>query len=138
MKKLIVIILFEIFISCNNKNTQLLIEGKWRHDDTKTGCELIFENGFYNITRWNDDLVNTSKGRYFLNENQARIKITVTLVPDLQYSEGDTIYLPCENIDIVSITDSFLIIQKPTQWVRNTEGATARKNITELYKKIKI
>jgi len=137
MKQLITIISFTLILSCSNKSKLHPIEGKWRYDDTKKGCEIIFINGFYNITRWNDDIVNTSKGKYFFNENQARKNITVTLVPDLQYSEGDTIVLPCENIDVVSITDSILITKKPTLWIHGIGGTTTRKNFTELYKKIK-
>jgi len=137
MKQLITIIFFAFILSCSNTTEQHPIEGTWKCDDTKKGCVIIFKNGFYSITRWNDDVVNTSQGKYFFNENQARQNITLTLIPDLQFSEGDTIILPCENIDVVSITDSILITQKPTQWVHGIGGGRIGKNFTELYKKIK-
>ncbi|MFH1003897.1 MAG: hypothetical protein V1781_00115 [Bacteroidota bacterium] len=139
MKQIINIILLSFFIfSCNKgKNDNHLIDGKWRCEEIKNGCEIAFKNGLYNLTKWNDDLVNTSNGKYFLNENKERLNLTLTLVPDLQYSEGDTIMLPCENIDLVSITDSVLITQKPTQWVHGIDGGRTKKNVTTLYKKIK-
>lgn len=137
MKQLIAIIIFAFILSCSNKSKQYPIEGKWKCTDIEKGCEITFENGFYSITRWSDDLVSTSSGKYFFNENQARESITITLIPNLQFSEGDTIILPCENIDVVSITDSILITQKPTQWAHGIGGGRTRKNHTELYKKVR-
>lgn len=137
MKQLISLIFYFVTLSCNNESKQHPIEGKWKCDDIKNGCEIVFKNGFFNKTRWTDDLVNTSKGKYFFNENPARQNMTVTLVPDLQFSEGDTIILACEYIDVVSINDSILVIQKPTQWVPKIGGGTKRINLKELYKKVK-
>lgn len=137
MNRLIIAITFFVVLSSCGRNIKRdPIEGKWRSLDTTKGCEIIFKNGFYSLTRWSDDLVNASKGKYFFNKNQARQNTTVTLVPDLQYSEGDTIILPCENIDVMSITDSILTTQKPTQWIHKVGGGTTKENLTEVYKKI--
>ena len=118
MKQVINIILLSGFLfSCNsNKKESHLIDGKWRFENSKKGSEIIFSNGLYSQIRWNDDLVYKSNGKYYFNENKNRSEVTITLVPDLQYSEGDTIILPCENIDIISLTDSTMTSKKPTQW----------------------
>lgn len=120
-----------------SKNDNYLIEGIWRYEGADNGSEIVFTNGLYSLTKWNDDLVNVSKGKYFFNENTKRLLLTLTLVPDLQYSEGDTIMLPCDNFDILSITDSFMLIKKPTQWLHSTEKSRTKRNITILYRKIK-
>ena len=139
MKQLAIITVSILFlISCNDdKNERGFIIGKWKYENDKEGCELYFKNGNYTQTKWNDDIVNKSSGKYFINENGNRNTITLTLVPDLQYIEKDTIILYCENIDLVSITDSILITKKPTQWVHGTDKEMTRKNFTENYKKIK-
>lgn len=67
--------------------------------------------------------------------NKKRITETLTLVPNLQYSGRDTIILPCEIIDIISLADSLLIIQKPTEWVRDADGRRTIKNDIEKYKR---
>jgi hypothetical protein len=137
MKQLVITIIFySLILSSCNKNKQRTIEGKWRLDDTIKGLEIIFAKGYYNTTKWNDDLVNTSKGKYFFNENQARRSITLTLIPDLQYSEGGTIILPCEIIDIVSMTDSVLITQNSTQWIHGFGKGVTIRNFTEKFRKI--
>lgn len=138
MKLIIIIIQISVFaISCaNSKSDNDLIEGKWRYEVTKMGCEIVFNNGLYDLTKWNDDLVNTSQGKYFINENKDRLVVTLTLVPNLQFSDGDTIMLPCENIDVVKITDSLLITKKATEWIRRIDGTAIRNNITETYIKL--
>lgn len=138
MKYLPIKILFTLFIiSCNNEKKQFQIEGTWRYHDANEGCEIILKNGLYNSTRWNYDLVISSKGKYFVNENPARKCITLTLIPDLLISESDTLILDCNNIDIVSITDSVLVTLKQIQLPYENNSGTIWKNQIELYKKKK-
>ena len=137
MKKIIIYSAFFIsFISCSHKNKDSLLEGKWRNENYKKGSEIELKKGIYKITKWSDDLVNISTGKYFINENDKRKSITLTLVPNVVYSEKDTIMLPCDNIDIIKITDSALIVQKPTLWVREVNNVSTIKNNTEIFKKV--
>jgi hypothetical protein len=116
MKQIINLILPLFFIySCNDcENNKHLIDGKWRCEETKNkhGCEIVFRNGLYELTKWHDDIRSNTKGKYFFNENKERVSPTLTLVPDLIYLEKDTIILPCKNIDLLSITDSVLITRE--------------------------
>ncbi len=139
MKQVMTIILVSVFLfSCNsNKKEKYLIDGKWRYENSKKGREIVFSNGLYSQIRWNDDLVYKSNGKYYFNENKNRSEVTITLAPDLQHSEKDTILLPCENIDIVILTDSVMFTKKPTQWLYRGES-TRRFSNNEIIKFIKV
>jgi hypothetical protein len=74
MKQIINLILPLFFIySCNDcENNKHLIDGKWRCEETKNkhGCEIVFRNGLYELTKWHDDIRSNTKGKYFFNENK--------------------------------------------------------------------
>src|SRR5574343_1381334 len=116
MKKLIIIIVFSIvLLSCNrNKIDESLIEGKWEFY-IKDRLEIItFKEGLYSKIIIHDDLVSTIKGKYFFNENINRSEMTISLVPDLIFINRDTVLESCQYLDLISLTDSMLIIKTPT------------------------
>ena len=76
------------------------------------------------------------KGKYFLLNNPKRRLKTLTLVPDIEISEGDTIRIGYDSFDIVSITDKRLQIVRETEFI-NREDLHIRFNKNEIYKKIK-
>ena len=117
MKKLIIIIVFSIVIlGCNrNKIDESLIEGKWEFY-IKDRLEIItFKEGLYSKIIIHDDLVSTIKGKYFFNENINRSEMTISLVPDLIFINRDTVLESCQYLDLISLTDSMLIIKTPTE-----------------------
>lgn len=140
MKEIIALfILSTALVSCNNnRKDQYSIDGKWQFMNEKKGSELVFKNGFYSQIKWDDDLVIKSKGNYYVNINPKRAKLIISLIPDLQYSEGDTIRLPCENIDVISLTDSIMIIQQPTQWIHRKDNQSIVKNKIIKFKKVQM
>ncbi len=136
MKQLFTIILLTILVnSCSNKTDQIAIEGSWLYKDINKGCEIILKKGTYNYTRWEDDVINCSNGKYFVNENPARKCTTLTLVPDIQISEGDSLIIGCINIDVVSLTDSSLLARAPSPLHRGLNLGTKWEDHTELFKK---
>lgn len=140
MKFIVSIILVSVCLfSCINKKEKHFIDGMWLYENSKKGSEITFNNGLYYQIKWDDDLVYKSKGKYYFNENKNRSEVTLTLVPDLQYSQGDTIILPCENMDIVNLTDSILAIKKISQWLYqdNLQKVVGNDNIVK-YKKVHV
>jgi len=99
--------------SCNSR---INLDGQWAFHEDGRGREITFENERYRDLQWNGDLVRESSGRVFVTSNPRRFPLTVSLIPDLQYSEGDTIVLPCTFLDIIAGSDSLLTVQLPTNW----------------------
>lgn len=136
MKRIFTIILLTVLVnSCSNKTKQYPIEGKWRYMNKNKGCEIILKKGTYNYTRWNDDVINCSNGKYFVNENTGRKCTTLTLVPDIQISEGDSLIIGCINIDVVSRTDSTFLAREPSPLHRGINLGTKWEDHTKLFKK---
>ena len=133
MKKVINFLLFSIVIlSCNRKKIdESLIEGKWRFDFDNRIEIITFNQGLYSQTRRNGDLISTTRGKYFFNENINRSEITISLVPDLIFIKGDTVMESCQYLDLISLTDSVLIIKTRTEWNYDT-------GVTCINKKIKV
>jgi hypothetical protein len=117
MKKLIIILVFSIvLLSCNrNKIDESLIEGKWEFNINDRLEIFTFKEGLYSNVTIQDDLIVTTKGKYFFNKNINRSEITISLVPDLKFINGDTLMVPCEFLDLISLTDSMLILKTPTE-----------------------
>lgn len=118
IKKILFFLALSInLIGCNkNKIDKSLIEGKWKFDFDFRDEIITFKKGLYYQTIINDDLIVTNKGKYFFNENTNRSTITITLAPDIKIYEGDTILQDCRFLDLISLTDSVLIIKIPTEW----------------------
>ncbi len=117
MKKLIIILVFSIvLLSCNrNKIDESLIEGKWEFSNNDRLEIFTFKEGLYSNVTIQDDQIVTTKGKNFFNKNINRSEITISLVPDLKFINGDTLMVPCEFLDLISLTDSMLIIKTPTE-----------------------
>lgn len=134
MKKVYVLILLSI-IACDSKIEKL--NGKWSvSEGDKRGKEIILKDGTYTMVTWNDDLVNKSSGLLFVNENSQRQTLTLTLVPDLTYSEGDTILLKCENIDIIKLSSNQMTAIMPTRWFFKESNKFIESD-TIIFKKVK-
>jgi len=131
MKKVIIILVFSInFIGCNRKKIdKSLIEGKWRFDFDHRIEIITFKEGLYSKITRNDDLIFTTKGKYFFNENIKRSEITISLVPDLKFIKGDTVMESCQYLDLISLTDSVLIIKTPTEYSHDTMFLRINKKI---------
>lgn len=131
MKKVIIFLVFSInFIGCNRKKIdKSLIEGKWRFDYDHCIEIITFKEGLYSKITRNDDLIFTTKGKYFFNENINRSEITISLVPDLKFIKGDTVMESCQYLDLISLTDSLLIIKTPTEYSHDTMFLRINKKI---------
>jgi len=131
MKKVIIFLVFSInFIGCNRKKIdKSLIEGKWRFDFDHRIEIITFKEGLYSKITRNDDLIFTTKGKYFFNENINRSEITISLVPDLKFIKGDTVMESCQYLDLISLTDSLLIIKTPTEYSHDTMFLRINKKI---------
>jgi hypothetical protein len=131
MKKVINFLLFSIVIlSCNRKKIdKSLIDGKWRFDFDNRIEIITFKEGLYSKIIRNGDLISTTRGKYFFNENINRSEITISLVPDLKFIKGDTVMESCQYLDLISLTDSILIIKTPTEWSYDTMFLRINKKI---------
>jgi hypothetical protein len=131
MKKVINFLLFSIVIlSCNRKKIdESLIEGKWRFDFDNRIEIITFNQGLYSQIIRNGDLISTTRGKYFFNENIKRSEITISLVPDLKFIKGDTVMESCQYLDLISLTDSLLIIKTPTEYSHDTMFLRINKKI---------
>ena len=101
-----------IFLSCRDKMNDS-IEGKWQHRDeySRIVSEIIFKNGVFEKRVCNKLVISKCKGKYYLNENESRKTVTLSLIPDLIYSSYDTIILPCQNLDILNLTNNNFKVQ---------------------------
>lgn len=138
MKKVINFLLFSIVIlSCNGKKIdESLIEGKWRFDFDNRIEIITFNQGLYSQIIRNGDLISTTRGKYFFNENINRSEITISLVPDLKFIKGDTVMESCQYLDLISLTDSVLIIKTPTEYSHDTMFLRINKKITVRKEKV--
>ena len=136
MKKLIIIIVFSIVILCCNRNKidESLIEGKWEFSNNDRLEIFTFKEGLYSNVTIQDDLIVTTKGKYFFNKNINRSEITISLVPDLKFINGDTLMVPCEFLDLISLTDSMLIIKTLTK----INYSEIKKGVSYVNKTIKV
>lgn len=136
MKKLIIIIVFSIVIlGCKrNKIDESLIEGKWEFSNNDRLEIFTFKEGLYSNVTIQDDLIVTTKGKYFFNKNINRSEITISLVPDLKFINGDTLMVPCEFLDLISLTDSMLIIKTLTK----INYSEIKKGVSYVNKTIKV
>lgn len=128
------LILFFCF-SCNYTNQENKYNGKWILQEQNYNEDIIFKDGSYTKKYSQDDIRVESNGKFYLNRNENRIGITISLIPDKIISENDTIYQECENLDVLEINDSNLIIQKPTQWIRDGNDRFTKVNEILIYKK---
>ena len=131
MKKLLfVLVLSTNLIGCNRKKiNESLLEGKWRFYLDNRIEIITFKEGLYSKITRNDDLIFTTKGKYFFNENINRSEITISLVPDLKFIKGDTVMESCQYLDLISLTDSLLIIKTPTEYSHDTMFLRINKKI---------
>jgi hypothetical protein len=131
MKKVINFLLFSIVIlSCNRKKIdESLIEGKWRFYLDNRVEIITFREGLYSKITANGDAIFTTRGKYFFNENINRSEITISLVPDLKFIKGDTVMEPCQYLDLISLSDSLLIIKTPTEYSHDTMFLRINKKI---------
>ena len=131
MKKILfVLVLSTNLIGCNRKKiNESLLEGKWRFYLDNRIEIITFKEGLYSKITRNDDLIFTTKGKYFFNENINRSEITISLVPDLKFIKGDTVMESCQYLDLISLTDSLLIIKTPTEYSHDTMFLRINKKI---------
>jgi hypothetical protein len=92
MKKILfVLVLSTNLIGCNRKKIdESLLEGKWSFYMNNFFEIITFNDGLYSKTTVNDDLVYTTKGTYYFNENTKRSEITISLIPDLKWEKRRT------------------------------------------------
>lgn len=125
-----IIVLYTNLIGCNRKKIdESLLEGKWRIEFDNRIEIITFKEGLYFTTTVNDDLIYETRGKYFLNENKNRSDITISLLPDLKYINGDNVMESCQYLDLINLTDSTFIIKTPTEYSRDTSGLRINKKI---------
>ncbi len=128
------LLLFLVF-SCNQTIEENKYNGKWILQEQYYKEDIIFKDGNYTKKYSHDDLVVDSRGKFYLNRNENRLGITISLIPDKIISENDTIFQECENLDIVEINDNNLIILKPNQGMRDKNDRFIRVNEILIYKR---
>ncbi|MFB9077668.1 hypothetical protein ACFFLS_00835 [Flavobacterium procerum] len=121
--------------SCNQTVEENKYNGKWVLQEQNYNEDLILKDGNYTKKYSSDDLRVNSSGKFYFNRNKNRTGITLSLIPNKIISEKDTIFQECENLDVIEINDSTLIIQKATQWIEETNDKFARVNEILVYKK---
>lgn len=126
--------LFFVF-SCNQNIEKNNYNGNWVLKEPNYTEKIILQDGNYKKEYSSDDLRINSSGKFYINRNENRLGVTISLIPDKIISENDTIFQECENLDIVEINDSNLVIQKSTQWSRDAKNRLIRVNETLIYKK---
>ena len=126
--------LFSI-VSCNQTIEENKYNGKWILQEQNYNEDIILKNGNYSKVYRSDDLVVDSNGKFYLNRNENRIGITISLIPNKIISENDTIFQECENLDVIEINDSNLIILKPNQWMRDKNDKFIEVNEILIYKR---
>ena len=109
--------------------------GKWILQEQYYNEDIIFKDGNYTKKYSHDDLRVESNGKFYLNKNENRIGITISLIPDKIIIENDTIFQECENLDVLESNDSILRILKPNQGSRDKYGKFIRVNEILIYKK---
>ena len=124
------------FVSSCNQNIDVnKFNGKWILQEQSYHQDIIFKDGEYNKGYSSDDLIVNSCGKFYVNKNEKRIGITLSLIPNKIISENDTIYQECENLDIIKSNDSILVILKPNQGTRDKNDKFIRVNEILIYKK---
>ena len=126
--------LFSI-VSCNQTIEENKYNGKWILQEQNYNEDIILKNGNYSKVYRSDDLVVDSNGKFYFNRNENRIGITISLIPNKIISENDTIFQECENLDVIEINDSNLIILKPNQWMRDKNDKFIEVNEILIYKR---
>ncbi len=130
------LLLFFVF-SCNQTTEENKYNGKWILQEQNYNEDIIFKDGNYTKNYSRDDLRVSSSGKFYLNRNEDRIGITISLIPNKIISENDTIFQECENLDVIEINEINLKIQKPTQWIKNSNDNYIKINEILIYKKQK-
>ncbi len=128
-------LLIFIDLSCNQTDEKDYYNGTWVLKEQNYTEKIILQQGKYLKEYSSDDLRINTSGKFYFNKNENRLGITISLIPNKIISEGDTIFQECENIDILNINDSNLVIQKPNQWIRNANDSFVRVNEILIYKK---
>lgn len=137
IKMFLLVFVLCVFYSCNSYFDDHYLQGTWLNEEGDRGHQIVFEQGEFHQTISNDDLVNKSKGKYFLNKNPLRSQMTISLIPDIIISEGDTIILENSNLDVVKLSDSIMFVRLPTRWVHETPNSTKRVNRMIKYVKLR-
>ncbi|TDE47101.1 hypothetical protein E0I26_03160 [Flavobacterium rhamnosiphilum] len=136
---MIILSFFSLFlfsvVSCNQTIEENKYNGKWILQEQNYNEDIIFKDGNYTKKYSSDDLRVNSSGKFYLNRNENRIGITISLIPNKIISENDTIFQECENLDVIEINDSNLIILKPNQRMRDVNDRFIRVNEILIYKK---
>ena len=128
-------LLFFLIYSCNQTIVENNYNGKWILQEQYYNEDIIFKDGNYTKKYSHDDLRVSSSGKFYLNSNENRLGITISLIPNKIISENDTIFQDCENLDVIEINDSILKIQKPNQGTRDKYGKFIRVNEILIFKK---
>lgn len=118
-----------------NQITKSKYNGKWILQGQHYHEDIILEDGNYTKKYSQDDLRGISSGKFYFNKNENRTGMTLSLIPDKIISEKDTIFQECENLDVIEINDSSLVILKPNQWNRDKMDKFIRVNEILIYKR---
>ena len=134
MRSFFYLLLFSV-VSCNQTIEENKYNGKWILQEQYYNEDIIFKDGNYTKKYSHDDLVVNSSGKFYLNRNENRLGITISLIPNKKIRKNDTIFQDCENLDVIEINDSILKILKPNQWMRDKNDRFIGVNEILIYKK---
>ena len=82
------ILLFFVF-SCNKTTEKNNYNGKWILQEQNYNEDIIFKDGNYTKEYSSGDLRVSSIGKFYLNKNENRLGITISLIPNKIISEND-------------------------------------------------
>ncbi|KFF02914.1 hypothetical protein [Flavobacterium reichenbachii] len=134
---LVILSLFSLlfFVFSCNQITENKYEGNWILKDHNYTAKITLKDGNYSKEYSSDDLKVPSSGKFYLNKNENRVGVTLSFIPDKIITENDTIFQECENLDVIEINDSSLIIQKSNQFSRDAKDKLIKVNEILIYKK---
>lgn len=122
--------------SCQPKQTYFgLVAGTWRTTDSLTQEVYVLKNGKYNKKSVYDSVRLDVEGSYFINENENRACVTLTLLPNetIPFDPDLITLLPCENLDIVSINGEKMVVVR-SNFIEGKIRNTFRSDLDTLWR----
>ena len=122
--------------SCQPKQTYFgLVAGTWRATDSLSQEVYVLKNGKYSKKGFYDTSMLDVEGSYFINENENRACVTLTLLPNetIPFDPDLITLLPCENLDIVSINGEKMVVVR-ANFIEGEFRNTYRSDLDTLWR----
>jgi hypothetical protein len=111
------------------------VNGKYYKADAKN--IFTFKDASNYTYEWmNYDVGNTFNGKYAVIENPKRAWATITLVPDVQINDKDTIRIEYNNFDIIELSTNRLHTVAQTEFINRKGKPSIIFNKHKIYKRV--